>query len=383
MMKKVMILTAPFGNGHLHVAKQLKKEMEKTGVLEVCLYDLFSEAYPFFTKFLKRYHLNQYKRGLSHASYKYFYYNSSHLLESKISYAYNHFGMKPLIKKIKQEQPDIIINTFPVNSSYFLSEQGIDIPVYTVITDYFANANWYHPNIKRHFVATTQVEGQLLKRGIKPEQILVTGIPVRDEFYQPLSETEITQIKARYHINQERVLLLVAGAKGVLPQFKNIVNFLKDLPNIKIIIVCGNNQKLKARMDKAFQGLPNIIIFGYVSEIHELMAISDLMVTKAGGITITEASHVSLPLILYHPIYGQELENAIYFSAYKGAKIARSKKEIVSQVKEILGNDDLLREMKQGIKKISIKDSAKIILESILADFGADHDGNYQDQEIK
>ena len=102
--------------------------------------------------------------------------------------------------------------------------------------------------------------------------------------------------------------------------------------------------------------------------MHELLEIADLMVTKPGGISLTEAAIKGVPVILYNPVYGQELENAKYFSDKKAAVIVSSESELIYHVLIILNEDGLLEEMKDNIKQLSRPYSAKTIVEDVLKD---------------
>lgn len=379
---RVLILTAPFGNGHLSVAKEIQRELETYPNVNVIQYDLYTEEYYYLTKFLRRYHLRQYKKGLSQWSYKYIYYNSGKLLKTRIGRLYERFGRKRLIRKIKEVQPDLILNTFPVNCSYYLKEAGIDLPVFTMITDYYANENWIHPNLTCHFVASENVVDQLLNKGIAEQQVLLTGIPVREPFYQPKSKEEVEAIRKEHRIDpSHKVVLAVAGAKGVLPQFKLMAKRLSTLTDVTLLLVCGNQKKLYRQLAKTFKDKPNVRVFPYVNDMDRLMAISDLMVTKPGGITITECAQMGLPLVLFKPIYGQELENARYFAKREAAVVVHRMDELVQAVQNILSDENRLAMMKKNIADIAQKDSAHRIVQRMLAELG-DRDENQENQEV-
>lgn len=102
--------------------------------------------------------------------------------------------------------------------------------------------------------------------------------------------------------------------------------------------------------------------------MHELLEIADLMVTKPGGISLTEAAVKGVPVILYNPVYGQELENAKYFSDKNAAVIVSSESELIYHVLIILNEEGLLDEMKNNIKQLSREYSAKTIVEDVLKD---------------
>lgn len=376
---KVLILTAPFGNGHVSVANEIVRELNGHPNTEAILYDLYSEEYRRTTNILKKYHLKQYKKGIAQVSYKFFYYRSGKLLNSWVAHYYNHFGMKPLIAKIKKEQPDLILNTFPVNCSYYLQEEGIDLPIYTMITDYYANENWFHQAIACHFVASERVAQQLLDHRISPEKIELTGIPVKEKFLWEKTKEEKDAIREKYAINSNhRVVLFVAGAKGVIPKFSSIVQKIKELANLTLLVVCGSNEKLYKELNEKHRNNKNVHVFPYVYDMDELMAVSDLMITKPGGITVTESCHMGLPLILYKPIYGQELENARYFEKNKAAIVTYNQTELIESLEGILKDDERLTQMKQNIKNLAQKDSAKRIALRMMNDL-SEQDGDHKD----
>jgi len=366
----ILIITAPYGNGHLAVANGLIEELKKYDHIEYILYDLYTEDYPATTKFIKKFYLRTYRKGLQQQAYRFFYYGSDKLLDLKIAKPYVRFGIKKLVKKINELKPNIILNTFPVNCTYNLQAEGINIPVYTVITDYFANSNWISEHTRIHFLATDHVSNQLKQRGIKDNQFSVTGIPIKPVFYQQYSDEQIKEIKNRYHLDEhKRIILLVAGAHGVVPNINKIVSYITSEENIQLIVICGKNNNLYNKLNRLFYKPKNLHLFQFVNNMHELMRISDMMITKPGGITMTEAANIGIPVVLYRPVYGQELENAIFFSSKRAATIALQEDELVYKVLTILNDEDLLNDMKNNIKKIAIKDSASLTINRLITDY--------------
>jgi len=108
--------------------------------------------------------------------------------------------------------------------------------------------------------------------------------------------------------------------------------------------------------------------------MHELLELADVMITKPGGISLMEATIKGVPVLLYNPVYGQELENARYFSEKKAGVIATNKSDLIYQLIIILNEEGLLEEMKQNIKNLSHLFSAKEIVEDILKDSDAYYD---------
>ena len=132
---------------------------------------------------------------------------------------------------------------------------------------------------------------------------------------------------------------------------------------LKILVVAGQNEKLLARLRKEKFSHPTEI-FGYVSDVHKLMAAADLLITKPGALTMTEAFAASLPLILHAPIPGPEALNATY-AVLHGAAIEVGEKKISAVVEELLQNPARLEEMKRSAKKISAPLAASEIVNHI------------------
>ena len=163
-------------------------------------------------------------------------------------------------------------------------------------------------------------------------------------------------------------MLVAAGAHGVVSHVDDIAERLASQPEIQVVVVCGNNTKLYDQIVQLSKDYHNLKVLGYCTEMHELLEIADLMVTKPGGISLTEAAVKGVPVILYNPVYEQELENAKYFSDKNAAVIVSSESELIYHVLIILNEEGLLDEMKNNIKQLSREYSAKTIVEDVLKD---------------
>lgn len=380
---KVLLLTAPYGNGHLQVAKTLKSQFEKNNC-EVIVYDMYTEDYPITASVVKNAYLKSYNNNFQKQAYRFFYYGSEKLLDMKIASLYINFGVSKVIEMIEEHNPDVILNTFPVMSTYVLEKKGYNIPIYTIITDYHPSRAWVYNKTKLNFIATDKMIPYLNDKGITNEQIKITGIPLREQFYQPVDKEKIYK---KFDLTPDKkILLIFSGAHGVLPKTENMIKAFAENKEIQVVVICGNNQKLKKDITKKIFGIhnrkfvkdtlnmpsvyhQNVRILGYVDEIHELMSVADLMITKPGGITLTESAVIGVPVVLFSPSYGQELENAKYFSDMGAALIANDEGELLYSVFSTLENDYLLKTMKENIKSIGIRNSSQLIVDEIKKDY--------------
>ena len=377
--KKVLILTAPFGSGHLQVSSSLTEQFMKYENVVVEEYDLYSEEFPTLSKTLQKAYLKTYK-PIGKDVYRMLYYGSSYAIHdsihAKMLKPYLDFGIRSLRNKINTFKPDVIISVFPVTSLYKLEEKGFKIPIYTVITDYYASGLWLYKGARRHYVASNRMVAWGVANGLTQNQFMLTGIPIHNKFYQELDRE---QLYKKYGLDPlKRTVVVSAGTHGVVSHVDDIAGRLATQSDIQVVVVCGKNNKLYEQISQLKQEHCNLVVLGYCHEMHELLEIADLMVTKPGGISLTEAAVKGVPVLLYNPVYGQELENARYFQEKGAAVIVSSESELIYHVLIILNEEGMLEEMKQNIKQLSRPYSAKVIVEDVIKD----SDEYYEQQNL-
>ncbi|PEI87568.1 diglucosyl diacylglycerol synthase [Bacillus pseudomycoides] len=361
---KVLILTAHYGNGHVQVAKTLAQTFRQKGIEDVIVCDLFGESHPVITDITKYLYLKSYTIGKE--LYRLFYYGVEKIYDKKIASWYANFGRKRLKTLLHAEKPDIVINTFPIIAVPELKKQtGFSIPVYNVLTDFCLHKIWIHREVDRYFVATDYVKKVMVEIGVPSEQIVETGIPIRKSFEVTINP-EI--LYSRYHLSREKkILLIVAGAHGVLGNVKELCQSFMTVPNLQIAVVCGKNEALKQELLGLKEQKPEALtVFGYVENIDELFRITSCMITKPGGITLSEAAALQVPVILYKPVPGQENENAMYFEKKGAALVIREDEDIFAKTKALLEDDMKLLQMKEAMKGIYRPEPACHIVDTIL-----------------
>ena len=356
----VLITTAPFGNGHLMVANALKNAFTNKGYKNVAVVDLFTESHPVITETIKKAYIKSYEFG---EAYSLLYYGSEKLVDKKIMELYRNFGYKKL-KQISHElKPDIIINTFPILASLKIkNEREENIPVFNIVTDFYVHKLWLSEEIDKFYIATHELQEELSKMNIPIEKTVVSGIPVREAF----EELEnLSGIYKKYNFHQSKQIILInAGAFGVLKDIKRICKELCNYNDIQVAAVCGNNKVLKNELESL--NYNNLKVFGFTKDIHELYKISTCMITKSGGITLSEALAVQLPLIIFKPVPGQEKENALYFEKKGAAFIANNTDEIINRTIDLIQSPTIITAMRNNMKKIYNRSSSDTIVEDVL-----------------
>ncbi len=362
---KVLILTAKYGNGHVQVAKTLENKCKELGFKKVTICNLYSESFPIFSEITQYLYLKSFSIGKQF--YRLFYYGVDKIYNKRMMNLYFKMGHKRLHQIVQNEQPDIIINTFPmIVVPEYRRKTGTVIPTFNVLTDFCLHKIWVHENIDKYYVATNHVKNKLTEIGVNPNSIKVTGIPIRAQFEEKRNQKEIYE---KYQLDpNKKTLLIMAGAHGVLKNVKELCQtFITNRKDIQTVVVCGKNTLLKESLEPLAQMYPeNFKVYSYVERVDELYQITSCMITKPGGITLTEATALGVPVILFKPVPGQEKENALFFEQNRAAIVVNQIEDMADEVDKLLSDQEKLEEMKKNIKKIHVPHSADLILEDII-----------------
>ncbi|WP_461200279.1 diglucosyl diacylglycerol synthase [Anoxybacillus sp. TBDG-1] len=360
---KVLILTASFGNGHMQVAKTIEQECMRQGIEHVVVSNLFAESYPRMNHMTEYMYLKSYSIGKP--IYRLFYYGIEKIYDKKFMNWFYYMGKERLMALLTSEKPNIIVYTFPmIGVSQFLFQHGFVIPTFSVLTDYCLHKIWIHPYIDQYYVATNDLKRQMVCAGVPQSNVCVTGIPIRSTFEQVMSPSAIYK---KYNISPEKpVILMIAGAHGVLKDIKTMCKTLIH-EHVQLVVVCGNNEMLRMKMQALAAQFPERLrVFGYVERIDELLRIATIAITKPGGITLTEATALGVPLILYKPTPGQEKENALYFSKKGGAILAEHIDEWHMHVHRLLQSKEALLDMKYAMRSLYHPHAASNVVRHML-----------------
>ncbi|AEI39319.1 UDP-N-acetylglucosamine--LPS N-acetylglucosamine transferase [Paenibacillus mucilaginosus] len=225
---------------------------------------------------------------------------------------------------VRQLKPDAIVCTHPFPSAVIsrLKRFGLEVPLYTVITDYDAHGTWVSSEVNTYLVSTPGVKHKLESLGIPPEAVQVTGIPVHPNFWQPHNRDEL---RARFGLRQLPTVLVMGGGWGLLKDRNFLHHLLRWREQIQLVLCLGSNHSSLRELaeDPRFRH-PNIRLLGFTKEVSQWMDVSDLLITKPGGMTCTEALAKGIPMLFHKPIPGQEERNLQYFTQMGFGEAIRS-----------------------------------------------------------
>lgn len=346
---RVLVFSATFGAGHLRAAEALIEAIRmKNPRTEINHLDCGEFLSKTFNNILKNTYIGLIKH--SPRLWGSFYRNTARIApDSLIQRFLNNIGRNELEKVIRKQQPDIIICTYPTVAGVLaqLRLRGkLNVPVIAVVTDYAVHSQWIHAGVDMYIVGCQQVSDGLAARGIRPECIKMTGIPVNPAFERALDKQAIL---SQLGLSQDRqTLLIMGGAYGVLDSMREVCRVFGQINSpVQLIVVCGQDEKLYHSLDDiAAQARNPIVRFGFINNVEEMMTCADLMITKAGGLTVTEALTKRLPLVIYKPIPGQEEENAVFLNEIGAGRVADTQAELIGMVQSLLAQPGDLQKMR-------------------------------------
>lgn len=333
-MKKILLITGSFGNGHLQVSNSLKSEFNKKYSDEVVVVesDLFLEAHPNLTPILKDLYL--YSFSFFRDIYGYMYYAGKR--QKNMSF-YRYFSYSYLRKLVEDEKPDIIVSTFPTPALSLLG--NMNVPIINIVTDYYYHKSWLTKNAYRYYVSTVKSKEAFVRVGVNPDNIKVFGIPINSSFDEKVDKEDWYKINSL--LLNKRTILISAGAFGVTKNLARLIEKITENRDVQVVIICGKNKQLKLNLEALYKERDNVKIIGYTQNMREWMQTSDILITKAGGVTISEALASRIPMILLKPVPGQEGENAQYFEQNGLAKIAYNTTDILNHIDNLLEGNNL------------------------------------------
>lgn len=245
---------------------------------------------------------------------------------------------KKCIKLIKEFNPDRIICTHFV-APFLFTPTPHCYPIDTVVTDYYAHRSWIAPNIRHLFVASEEMKKTLSN---KHSSIIVSGIPIHPRFLEQKNKFDLyKKLKINPH---HPTLLILSGGIGLIDISTAVEYILKECSELNIVAISGkDNETLYQKLSNLDKRKNDYFVFKYLDNIDEWMRIADIVITKPGGLTVTECLHLKKPLLLLNPIPGQEEKNAEYIIKYNFGRLIKTPNELVGSIKLLIENPHFFR----------------------------------------
>ena len=317
-MKKVLIFYASYGGGHLSAARSIKQFIDEnyTDVQTEMI-----DCVKYVNNAVDKVTTSAYREMAKVAPWAWekVYYNSQSGVIGKFSTTANKIMAVKIAKLFREFNPDIVISAHPFSSqmtSYLKQKGKTNCKLITILTDFAEHEQWLigHNFVNLFFVSNDKMKNRMIRNYNIPEsKIFVTGIPISSRFLQSYNKENICSNFSIYP-NKKTVLFFGGGEYGLgKSRTISILDTLANFENIQVIAIAGKNEKMKEAFEeivKRKNRQNEIKVLPFTNMVPELMSISDLVITKPGGLTTSEALASHLPLIIINPIPGQEEENA-------------------------------------------------------------------------
>ena len=373
-MRKILIFYGSYGGGHLSAARSIKEYIDENySDTETCMVDCIEYINKALNKVTTKAYSGMAKNA--HWMWKKVYSGAEDGTFAKLNDKAQKVLSIKLNKLIRSYKPDLIISTHPFSShmcAVLKKKKKIKSKIATILTDYAPHGQWlmYPAYIDYFFVAHDGMKEDLLKRGIKESQIKVTGIPLSNRF---LAHYDKEKIFTEFGLssNKKTILFFAGGEQGFGKDkiFNILKTLIENFPTLQIIAIAGKNEKLKQQFDELVEknnSHETVKILEYTTQVPELMSISDLVITKPGGLTTTESLASGLPIIVINPIPGQEEENARFVEDNEVGIWIKKEDNVENELYKILNSEEKLQSMKTNARLLAKKNSTKDICEILL-----------------
>ncbi|MEW6159643.1 MAG: glycosyltransferase [Verrucomicrobiota bacterium] len=363
---RVLIATVTAGAGHLQAAAALEEAWKKLRP-EDTVQKL--DVLDFGTRLTKKWYAESYVKLIEHApdlwSFLFKKTDRPDLVTRFSRLRRTMAGSMSLgfQKHLRKFRPHVIIAThyLPLELTGGLRTRRWKPFTVCTVTDFEAHALWMEPCVDLYCVAAEETKARLVARGIEADRVCVTGIPVAEKFS---AKVDVRAVRRQYELkSEEPTLLVLSGGFGMGP-VAEILDQIDRVPRpVQVLVVTGRNEALRDQLLQRTYRHPTQVL-GFVTNMHELMAVSDLILTKPGGLTSSEALAMGKPLLILNPIPGQEAANSDFLLEHGAASKANRMEDLPFRLEQLLGSGKL-RVLSRAAREIGKPRAAETICNEI------------------
>lgn len=373
MLRKVLLLSASAGAGHVRAAeaieKAFKQRKDHDGV-EVHHFDVLNYTNKLFRHLYSKAYIDLVNKMPEVPGWVYDKLDKPWKNERR-RLALDKLNTRPFVKLLREYQPDLIVCTHFLPAeivSWLKAKERLASRQVIIVTDFDVHAMWLVHHYERYFVALDEARVYLEALGIPPERITVSGIPIDPVFAIKKDKQEM---RAKHGLAPDRsTILLSAGGFGVGSVDALVQSLLPLQQRAQIIAICGRNEELKERLTKlAARIKPDASVllkpFGYTKQMDELMTASDLVLGKPGGLTTSEALAKGLVFVIVNPIPGQEERNSDHLLEGAAAIRCNNLPTLSYKLDRLLSDPQRFKSMQANARRMGHPNAAKEIVEQI------------------
>lgn len=360
----ILILSASTGAGHMRASHALESYILKnTKDTKIEIVDTLKYINPLLNKTVTKGYVYLATKKPKVYGKLYTTSNKNHRVTTSVSKLNNLFSTK-LIPLINEFNPDVIITThpFPTEMISNLKHKGIiNLPLICIMTDYAPHKAWINNKVDGFVVANEDMKNEMKSMGIPEKKIHAFGIPIDDVFFK--RENKISLLKSLELDSSLPTILIMAGSFGVTNILEIYNNMIKIPLDFQVVVITGRNERLFEAFNKAVpKSTKKTKLIFFTDEVNKYMHAADLIITKPGGLTISEALACNIPMAVFDAIPGQEEENAEFLIKHNMAISLEKGHNCTEVISSLLKNKEKLESMKISCKSFDKSNSTKNIL---------------------
>ncbi|MDD6135137.1 MAG: glycosyltransferase [Selenomonadaceae bacterium] len=340
-----MLLTASIGSGHIKATEAIEEALrEILPQADITTVDFMSRQTSWVHWLMKKIYLIM--LDFVPNLYDVFYKISGGASGGSLAQSAFAVIMQPVADRIiRAAAPDVVICTHPFPegaASLWKKRHDSPLPLVVVMTDYSLHQIWLYPRVEAYFMATEAMRQEMIAKAFSGARLHAAGIPV-DMSLQGLPGK--AALRDAYGLPQHNPVILLMGGGLGLGGIKETLLELEKIPQpLTLLVIAGRNERLLEEVRKCATQYHHLVkVWGFTDKAHELMGAADLLITKPGALTISEAFVLGLPMLLHDPIPGPEMENAVYATKHGAAVWLHPGEKLAPAVQELLAGDCLKR----------------------------------------
>ncbi|HJQ68824.1 MAG TPA: glycosyltransferase [Blastocatellia bacterium] len=373
MFKKVLVLSASAGAGHIRAAQAVERAFIETGAAEEVRHvDTLEYTTKLFRSLYSKAYIEMVNKAPEVLGWLYDQLDKPWKNERR-RLAFDKLNTRPFVRMLKEYRPDITVCTHFLPSeiiSWLKAKERLATRQAIVVTDFDVHAMWLCHYYEHYFVALDETRLHLEKLGIAAGKITVSGIPIDPVFTRPVDKREM---RDKHALEQDRTTLLVsAGGFGVGSIKHLLISLLEMRHPAQVIAICGRNEEMRDEVARLAGGIPSdanvtVKVVGFTKEIHEYMAASDILLGKPGGLTTSEALAMNLAFVIVNPIPGQEERNSDHLLEEGVAIRCNNLPTLAYKIDRLLDDPSRLARMRDNAARLARPRAAFDIVERLLA----------------
>src|ERR1700754_424672 len=376
MLKKVLLLSASAGAGHVRAAQAIERAFAEIGDTtgerrEVQHLDILNYTNKVFRHLYSKAYIDLVNKMPEVPGWFYDKLDKPWKNERR-RLALDKLNTRPLVKLLREYHPDLIVCTHFLPAeivSWLKAKERLSSRQVIIVTDFDVHAMWLVHHYEQYFVAIDEARAYLEALGIPPAKITVSGIPIDPVFAQRKDKQEM---RAKHGLAPDRTtILLSAGGFGVGSVDALIAAMMPLQHHAQIVAICGRNEELKTRLSRQASRLKEdatVVVkpFGYTNEMDELMTASDIVLGKPGGLTTSEALAKGLAFAIVNPIPGQEERNSDHLLEAGVGIRCNNLPTLAYKLDRLLADSNRLATMQTNARKLGHPNAAKEIVARLI-----------------